>query len=262
MDDSLPGSIEHQQILQTIIDHYASDDSILAVVVFGSLGTGNWDTYSDIDLDIVTRDDVVVDVAKELARLCAVIQGDYGLEFIIVPDVDEGDVVLSNLVEFSIRYHALEDTKPAILETMRVLSGTLSAAEIREAGDANRVVEEPNLRHIVNQCIRYALEVRNAIERERLWMALELLQRIRLHLMEMYTLTHGGVRAIQYFEGNADTNLQQRLKGISASPDLVAVQAALDAVLRVLADDLGAFSGGQYQLTEQQRIVLQQLRYE
>lgn len=261
MMDSLPGTPEHQQILQTVIDHYASDDSILAVIVFGSLGAGNWDAYSDLDLDIVTRDDVAVNVAKELSRLCAVIKGDYGLDSIIIPDEDEGDVVLSNLLELSIRYHPLHDTKPAILDTMLVLSGELSAEDIREAGEGNRLIDQPkNLRTIVNQCIRYALEIQNAVKRGRIWLALELLHRIRLLLMELFTISQDGIRPVQHFEAYADPQLHDYLKQISAQPDLTSINAAVGEALNILENHLDVFSAGQYQLTEQQQAVLGQIK--
>lgn len=212
MANSLPGTFQHQQMLQTIIDYYAHDSRILAILLFGSLGRGNWDTYSDLDLDIVMQDDVLIDAAVELAQLCDAIEKKHALDTIIIADSEEGDVVLSNLLEFSIRYHPLLDTKPAILDTMILLAGTLSIEAIRDAGEINRNEYRANLDEIVNQCIRYALEIHNAVTRERFWMASELLYRSRVLLMQLFTVTHGGIRTIHFFETNADLKLQEQFK--------------------------------------------------
>ncbi|NTV36033.1 MAG: nucleotidyltransferase domain-containing protein, partial [Anaerolineaceae bacterium] len=50
--NELPGTLQHQSILRCIASHYENDPRILAVSVFGSLGRGNWDRYSDIDMDM------------------------------------------------------------------------------------------------------------------------------------------------------------------------------------------------------------------
>src|SRR5688500_13971595 len=129
---SLFGTPQHQQILQTIVEHYIDDERILAVLVFGSLGAGNWDKYSDIDLDIVTTDGVSMAITAELESLCTTIKNQHGFDALIIPNNDEeGDVVLNNLVEFSIRYHALSTTKPAILNSMILLMGKISLEQIQ-----------------------------------------------------------------------------------------------------------------------------------
>ena len=54
--DNYPGTPQHQALLKGIVQHYAADPRIRAVMVFGSLGRGNWDTDSDIDLDVIIAD--------------------------------------------------------------------------------------------------------------------------------------------------------------------------------------------------------------
>ena len=68
MKQSLPGTRRHQQLLQAILDFYADDKRILAILLFGSLGRGNWDTYSDLDLDIVMHDNVKINATQELKK--------------------------------------------------------------------------------------------------------------------------------------------------------------------------------------------------
>jgi len=52
------------------VSYYAGDPRILSIVVFGSLGRGNWDRYSDLDLDIISADDITIDIMQELSQLC------------------------------------------------------------------------------------------------------------------------------------------------------------------------------------------------
>ncbi len=41
----------HQALLDRIVAHYKYDDRIRAIVVFGSVSTGEWHELSDLDLD-------------------------------------------------------------------------------------------------------------------------------------------------------------------------------------------------------------------
>jgi predicted nucleotidyltransferase len=49
------GSPAHQALIEHVVAHYAGDDRIRAVAVFGSVGAGTWHELSDVDLDVVTR---------------------------------------------------------------------------------------------------------------------------------------------------------------------------------------------------------------
>ena len=211
----LPGTSRHQQMLQTIIDYYEDDERILAVLLFGSLGHGDWDTYSDLDLDIVMSDDVPIDAQHELTELCAYIKQQHDFHALIIADDEEGDVVLSNLLEFSIRYHILSDTKPAILDSMRLLSGSLTLDDVQQGVNTKYISTPPLIEDRVNQCICYALELRNAILRERIWMSLEFLHRIRGLLM---ALSSQDQRHIHFFDAHANPELKAHLRSLVPQP--------------------------------------------
>lgn len=257
--NNLPGTPRQQQIMQGIIDHYADDTRILAVLVFGSLGRGNWDDYSDIDLDIVMADGLPINAQQELADLCAFLKRQHGLDALIIADSEEGDVVLSNLLEFSIRYHVLYDTKPAILDSMQRLHGTVSLDEIRASANWRYRSDPEEPEAILNQCIRYTLELHNAIKRQRYWMAVEMLHRIRGLLMTLYAVSHGADRAMQHFEAHASPDVQHRLMQIVPAANLDALRDAPRLVLALLNDHLDAFSKGQARLTDAQRAILHQI---
>jgi len=256
----LPGGPRHRQILQTILDYYDGDARILGVLLFGSLGRGNWDEYSDLDLDIVMVDDASIDACLELTNLCAAIEDAYGLKAIIIADAEEGDVVLSNLLEFSIRYHVLNDTKPAILDSMRRLSGSLSLDEIRAAANQDYISGPIELVELVDQCIRYTLGLHNAIRRQRIWMSHELQHRIRGLLMSMYSDSHGGDRPVQFFDVHAGPELQKLLANLTPQANLNSMKKAFRNTLSLLEKHLGYFTNEQYELTEAQKRILLSIR--
>src|SRR5262245_50497026 len=101
----LPGTPHQQTLLRAITKHYARDKGVRAVAVFGSLGRGTWDEYSDLDLDIVFSDDAQLDLENEIRHLetlfaacndpiaCVELDGDTAV-----------DLVLLSLIGVSIRY--------------------------------------------------------------------------------------------------------------------------------------------------------------
>ena len=52
---------QHQALLGAVVSHYISDARIHAVIMFGSVGRGDWHPNSDLDLDIVIADGLRVD---------------------------------------------------------------------------------------------------------------------------------------------------------------------------------------------------------
>ena len=66
-----PGSPRQQSLLRTIVACCENESRILAALVFGSLVRDNWEIYSDLDLAVVVRDDVVIDIPSELDRISA-----------------------------------------------------------------------------------------------------------------------------------------------------------------------------------------------
>ena len=197
-----PGTPQHQAVLHAIVDDYENDPRILAVAVFGSLGRGNWDQFSDIDLDVVIVDQVSLDVIDELTRLCRSFTplGEY-CAMVIPDDADAADIVFESLLQLSVRYHPLSTTSPNIVDTLQVLAGRVDHSVIVATGAVNRQSGE-SLREVLSRCVRYAAVADIAIQRHRLWEAVEVLHRMRTLLMELYALTHGGRRLVRA-EGRA-----------------------------------------------------------
>lgn len=256
-----PGTPQHQALLQAIASYYANDPRVLAMAVFGSLGRGTWDRYSDLDLDVVIADGVEIDVIQELRRLCDSFVSIGERVALIIPDGDDaGDVVLESLMELSIRYHPLHTTSPNIVDSVQVLAGRIDGAAIKVAGLANECTGARPLGRILDMCVRYAVGVDVALQRRQIWGAIELLHRMRGLFMESFARARSGVRAYHVFQAEADAALQARLGATLPQYDLVSAQESLAQFLEILEYDLGQLAGGQVQLTEAHRKVLNLVR--
>lgn len=258
---NFPGTTRHQALLQVVVDRYQSDPRVLAVIVFGSLGCGSWDEYSDLDLDVILRDQASLDVPAELQQLGQAFAALGDPAVLVVPDGDDcGDLVLESLAQLSIRYHPLADTSPDIVESMQVLAGCLEPETIAAAGRLNRRQQGEPLGTLLERCLRFTVVANVGLQRGHFWYSEDVLHRLRGLLMEIYARTHGGQRSVQTFDRAAGKYLQTRLGAVLPQNDALSTQAALRAALDVLELDLPEFSNGQLALTLEQRGVLERLR--
>ncbi len=233
----------------------------MAVIVFGSLGRGGWDALSDIDLDVVIADDTRIDVVDELRKLCTAFAALGEHAALIVPDgEDAGDVVLESLMQLSVRYHPLAETSPNIVSSMQVLAGVLDRAAIATAGEANRAVMEPPVGQLLDECVRYAVGAQVYLQRQTLWLSIEILHRMCGLLMQIFTRTHGGGRSPQRFDAAAGGALQARLGATLPQADLASLRMALGAMIDLLENDLDDLTDGQLHLTDGQLTVLRRVR--
>jgi hypothetical protein len=255
-----PGTPRHQALLRAVADHYAGDPRVLAVAVFGSLGRGTWDNYSDLDLDVVTTDEARIDPRAELARLCASFAPLGESALLVVPDgEDAGDVVLGSLLELSVRYHPLRATSPNIVDSLRLLTGRIDAGAIRAAGLANRRPPGP-LADALDRFARLAVGADVALQRRQFWRALQLLELLRGMLLVAFSRSRGGARPYHVFQAEADAALQARLGATLPRHSLRSAQEALAALLDIAERDLGALSNGGLRLSAAHRAVLARVR--
>ena len=171
------GSAAHQALLARVAARYESDRRVRAIAVFGSVGAGAWHELSDVDVDVVVRDDVVIDPAAEAAAIFG------GQAAIVITRQDSVDVVLDTLEEASIRWHPLSTTSPNITASLRVVAGGLAAREIVAAGEANRV--PPDEQRLLDTLVREAVGAWKAVRRGRAWDAIVAVERVRHALTEL-----------------------------------------------------------------------------
>lgn len=242
-----PGTARQQIVLEAIADFYRDDKRIRAVGLFGSLGRGNWDEFSDLDLDVVIDDRCQMTAIVEIERLCAALATAGEEVVLIVPSgPDAGDVVFGSLLELSIRYHTLATTNWKITDSLLLLCGKLDLATIVAAGEQNRPMssEAPPATELLARYLRYAVGVSVQINRQQLWLAIDLLHRMRDLLMQMYAQTHGYQRPVHAFQQHADPALQARLAAMLPQYNLESVCLALYQGLAVVETDLAALSNG------------------
>lgn len=259
--ENLPGGPQQQALLRQIQAYYQDDPRVLALIVFGSLGRGNWDTYSDLDLDLITANGVEIDARQETQRLCASLAAGGEEALLILPYEDEADVVFCSLLELSIRYHPLESTSPSILSSMRPLFSRIPVEAIHAAGLANSQPEHRPVEEIVARALRYTLEAAVAVQRQRRWMAVEIFHRLRGLLMELYAATRNGPDgsgyAYRFFQAEASAYLQSRLGATLPTFDRASMQAVHGLFCDILIHDLEPLSNNQIRLDAAQTAFLE-----
>ena len=253
-----PGTNQQRRVLDAVVAYYADDPRVRAVLVFGSLGRGNWDQYSDLDLDIIFADGVEIEVNQELQALCESFAAIDEHAAVIVPQhADEGDVVLASLIQLSIRYHLLETTSPNIVDSMLLLYGSIDEEIIRAAGLANRQTATDGLVALCGHCLRALAEADVALQRRRLWFAVEQLNRARAALIELYGVAHGATRSLHYLQDHADESFPASLASTLPAYNLSSAQQALVHLIELVEHELGTITDGRLTLTDAQREMLQ-----
>jgi predicted nucleotidyltransferase len=257
----LPGTPQHQRVLAATIAHIAAQPWALALVLFGSLARGNWDEYSDLDLDVVTAEDVRVDPVSELERLCASFTSLDERAAVIVPKRgDEGDIVLESLLGLSVRFHPLATTSPNIVESMRLLWGSIPAAEIAAAGIANQSSASQSSDELLGYALRQTVEASAALARGRLWFAIQALNECRDALFMLYGLARAAPRPLHAFQALADGELERRFAATQPAYDADSIHAALLACHDLIEHDLGDIGQGRVTLTAAQHVLMASVR--
>jgi predicted nucleotidyltransferase len=229
--------------------------------VFGSLGRGNWDEYSDIDLNVVVADGVDVDPIAEWDSLRPVLAEVDERVAVVVPSASDAvDIVFESLVELSIRYHPLAATSPNIIDSAIVLYGGITVDDLAAATRGR--IREPamTIDDVLAACVRDALYCERSLYRNRPWSAAYALHRIQMGLMNAYGMTHGGFRGWMTFESDADPALQDRLAATSFQHTATSMRESLLSLIDVLEHHADAFTGGQTRFDKGGRVVLARLR--
>jgi predicted nucleotidyltransferase len=251
----LPGTRAHQALLRSIVDAYAADERVLAVGVLGSLGRGTWDEWSDLDLDVVVADDVVLDAVMEahalFERLCQ-------SEALVVPGrPGEVDVLLPSLEQFSIRYHTIGTTNAHIIDDLKIVGGHLDRAAVLAAGVVHSLpLRTPEL--IASEALRFAVSVDTALRRGNVWQALRGLDELRWRLQELFAITLRQPRPAHAVDALAGRDLKGKLGGLLAQADLASIAQALANALDLIVDD--ELTSGHFAPTHPQCTVLAALR--
>lgn len=256
-----PGTSRHQRLLHAICTLYAGDLRILAALLFGSLARGTWDEWSDIDLDIVLADGIRVRTPDEAEKLCAALLPLGERAAVIAPKrADEVDIVLVSLAQISIRYHSLAATSPNIVASMRLLCGSINPEAICAAGQANTSPPADSATMLLGRCVRALVEADVALQRRRVWFAIEHLAAVRDTLIALFGMAHDAPRPLHAFQHAAPSEAQEALSALVPHPTLMSSHQSLLRALDTLEHRLGLFAGDQVRLSDEQRAVLWAIR--
>lgn len=262
----IPGTPQHQDLLRLITRFYAGDDRVLALLIFGSLGRGAGDAWSDLDLAVIVRDGVHVDVSAELARLAVVLaaQGDP-----VLSTADAGDagyLIPQSLCGIAIDYTELAKVSSYVLPGCIKLGGTLDLETIRKAAVANDKPPPP-IGLLLQKALWLTLGADIHMRRRQFWQALPKLESVRGTLIDIYAFSRGGARASKIFAETASVDLQAKFGRTlpafvphSPTASLAAGAAALSALLDLMEHDFAELSNGQLRLGPGERTIIARLR--
>lgn len=203
----LPGTKNHQRILNLSLATFAKDKNILSIILFGSLGRGNWDKDSDIDLDIIVKDNSDKTVSAEIKEILDKFSKNHQkilLHFNEAPD--EVTILFATLDRMSIRFHLINDTNWKILDSMKIIFGDLTKDDITRKLPPEKVGVHPNLELLQNKFLELATYVPISLRREKLINAAFFLNKMRQLLIEIYTNARNIDRFLD-FEKIADKSI-------------------------------------------------------
>jgi len=246
---NLPGNHRHRALLDWILNHYEDDERILAVVLIGSLARGDWDRYSDVDLDIIVADGMPLDLLAELAALEESARAADPVLLAVADGPDEGKLLFESFSRMSVRFHELDTTSPNILEDMLILRSSLSPTAIRAAGEGNHSHDHTTPTEYMDHFFVYASEAADFIARGQSWLALELLGRMRRLLIDLYASCAGKCRPLHAFGSLADQRLQRRLGSTLPAFSTPSLRDSLHELLRLAREELNTLSVGQLVFT-------------
>lgn len=263
---NLPGSPDQRALLQTVAAAYSNDMRVLAVILFGSLGRGNGDEYSDLDVVVIVRDDAVVDIASELVGLRAALAQN-GIRTLLTQAAGNAVYLTTEtLASVAIDYAKLRETPWYLLAGYLVLSGTVDPAAIESAAKANEESQFPP--HVeLHRALWLALIVNGHLYRGSYWPALSSLNRMRGALLEIFTLSRNGRRSARFFDTTAGLELKAMIGRTlpayfptSPAQTVASLSDALLAVLDILEYHLADLSNGQVELGTGERELVLRLR--
>lgn len=251
----LPGNLFHQTVLQILVDLFKKDQNIEAFGVFGSLVRGDWDEYSDLDLDVVVKDDSDPVVNGLVAQvLSALKEGDLNVLLCFEEAKGERIIIFDTLDRISIRFHSLSDTKPQVLDTLTFLCGRLTKENIHQS--VKEIQKPTSLELLANKFVELAVYVPIGLHRDRLVNAQFFLNKMRQTLIEIYSISHGLSRGFD-FEAHASKELIKELTQTYARLEKGEIIRAHEKLMKLFLEQLDAISNGKIKLTAEKKIILE-----
>ena len=254
----LPGNQTHQKILKLLIGLFSKDKNIEAFILFGSLVRGNWDDYSDLDLDAVVIDDNKEIVRKEIKQMLDCLQT-AGLNISVAFEEfsNEQVIILDSLDRISIRFHLLHDTNSSILDSMQILCGKLTKTQIIDSTQKKKTVSDIQL--LLNKFLELSIYVPLSLKRNKLINAVFFITKMRQVLIQIFNTTHNISREFD-FESKADEKLIQELYKTYPLCNNEDIKKAFNILLDVFLNNIENISSGRITLNDSQIKLLEKVK--
>ena len=258
---TLPGTENHQCLLSLVLATFIKDKNVRCIILFGSLGRGDWDKDSDIDLDIIVKDDSDKIVSEEIKKLLGEFTKNHQkilLHFNEAPN--EITIVFASLDRMSIRFHLIEDTNWKILNSMKIIFGDLTKDKIANALSQEKKGEIPNLELLQNKFLELATYVPISLRRKKSINAAFFLNKMRQILIEIYTNARGTDRFLD-FEKIADKSIAADLTPTYSILNEKAIGQSFNFLLTYYKDRIDNISVQKLSLSPNQKELINQIVY-
>ncbi|MBI5356318.1 nucleotidyltransferase domain-containing protein [Candidatus Collierbacteria bacterium] len=255
----LPGNKNHQRLLNFTLATFTKDRNVRSIILFGSLGRGDWDSDSDIDLDIIVKDDSDKIVSEEIKKLLDEFAKNHQktlLHFNEAPH--EITIVFATLDRMSIRFHLIEDTNWKILDSMKIIFGDLTKNDITRKLSPKKIGAHPNLELMQNKFLELAIYIPISLRREKLINAAFFLNKMRQLLIEIYANSRAVDRFLD-FEKIADNSIIAALIPTYPILNKQLVNHSFHSLLTYYRDHFGSISVQKLSLTPNQKELIDQI---
>ncbi|MDO8609711.1 MAG: nucleotidyltransferase domain-containing protein [bacterium] len=252
----IPGTIIHKQILNTLLELFKKDKNVRAFIIFGSLVRGNWDKYSDLDLDVVVKEIKVDIVRQEVEEMIKVLNNQIKILHYFEEFTNEFVFIFDSLDRMSIRFHTLEDTHPAITESMKILYGDITVEEIKNSQNI-QLKKETNLQMLNNKFLEHVIYVQLSIKRNKLINASFFLNKMRQIIIEMYVKTRG--KREFDFEEIVDNKIKQKIASIYYLLNNQSMEIAYKKLIDLYENSIKEISSGKIILKNNEKLILEKV---
>jgi len=252
----LPGTIIHKQILKVLLELFKQDKNVRAFIIFGSLVRGNWDKYSDLDLDVVVIDTNPDIIRQEVNIMVEKLNMQIHILHYFEEFTNEFVFVFNTLDRMSIRFHTLEDTHPSITETMKILYGNLTIEEIKRSQNM-QLKKETNLQMLNNKFLEHSIYAKLSIKRNKLINASFFLNKMRQIIIEIYVKSRA--KREFDFEEIAEDKIKQNMIKTYFLLNHQSIKMAFKALLNLYKTSIEELSSGKIILENNQKLILEEV---